>query len=126
MEFSSFTVFHVKNASCINMKSCPQHRFVLFFFRKIFVGGLSAETTKGIIPNSLSLCEKIPKQTSKVVAVLINRLDHVVGEMYDPLAQIYIYIYHISVAESLQDYFSEFGAVTDCIVMVDNMSKRSR
>lgn len=28
--------------------------------------------------------------------------------------------------ESLQEYFSEFGEVTDCIVMRDNTTKRSR
>ena len=40
-----------------------------------------------------------------------------------PETQLYLFLL---ITEGLQEYFKTFGEVTDCIVMVDNASKRSR
>lgn len=97
---TSFCVFDSSNFNA---------NFLCCVFRKLFVGGLSWDTSQG---NFLRRAYFI----FECVALVVRYRD------ISPI--FYVFIYYFT--ETLQRYFSRYGEVIDCVVMKNSESGRSR
>lgn len=94
------------------------------YCRKMFVGGLSPETTRGLINATPHICDHLPP-TSQYMHSRANNGDAIArrGSLCSPpLGD----ISRLPRIDRLKGHFAQFGEVIDCVVMTDPATGRTR